>query len=323
MPQLSAASRIVSRACFLVPTNRIVPPRPASSPANSCALCSSRSVFCRSMMWIPPRSPWMKRRILGFQRRVWWPKWTPASSSSLMPISVAKESAPLWCVLAPPAASRDPGRLARAGPLRFLPTRVRQRSPERIVVPELKRGGLEAASLYISVPVWPSGDWLPYRYVERATQVNGWFGLAKLHFPRERMPKHQQRRVEELAVQAEPAAARGAPVGGVAADRVVDRRQVGPDLVGAASLEPDPQQGGARQAPDDLEVGDRGARHVRAGRHQRPSLPIAPQRRVDRAALGVGVAAHEGQVLAPHLAPLQLRLQRPVGGLGLGDHEQT
>ena len=34
---------------------------------------------------MPPRSPKMKRRILGFQRRVWWPKWTPASSSSLIP----------------------------------------------------------------------------------------------------------------------------------------------------------------------------------------------------------------------------------------------
>src|SRR5215210_6211483 len=31
---------------------------------------------------MPPRSMWMKRRIFGFQRRVWWPKWTPASSSS-------------------------------------------------------------------------------------------------------------------------------------------------------------------------------------------------------------------------------------------------
>src|SRR3954451_20167083 len=29
----------------------------------------------------------MKRRILGFQRRVWWPKWTPASSSSRIPTS--------------------------------------------------------------------------------------------------------------------------------------------------------------------------------------------------------------------------------------------
>src|SRR5215208_7958043 len=31
---------------------------------------------------MPDRSVKMKRRILGFQRRVWWPKWTPASSSS-------------------------------------------------------------------------------------------------------------------------------------------------------------------------------------------------------------------------------------------------
>ena len=27
--------------------------------------------------------------IFGFQRRVWWPKWTPASSRSLMPTLVA------------------------------------------------------------------------------------------------------------------------------------------------------------------------------------------------------------------------------------------
>jgi len=33
---------------------------------------------------MPPRSPKMKRFIFGFQRRVWWPKWTPASKSSRM-----------------------------------------------------------------------------------------------------------------------------------------------------------------------------------------------------------------------------------------------
>ena len=32
-------------------------------------------------MWIPLRSAKMNGFILGFQRRVWWPKWTPASSS--------------------------------------------------------------------------------------------------------------------------------------------------------------------------------------------------------------------------------------------------
>ena len=39
------------------------------------------TVWARSMMWIPLRSAKMNGRILGFQRRVWWPKWTPASSS--------------------------------------------------------------------------------------------------------------------------------------------------------------------------------------------------------------------------------------------------
>ena len=33
-------------------------------------------------MWIPLRSAKMNGRILGFQRRVWWPKWTPASRSA-------------------------------------------------------------------------------------------------------------------------------------------------------------------------------------------------------------------------------------------------
>ena len=33
------------------------------------------------MMWIPLRSAKMYGFIFGFQRRVWWPKWTPASSS--------------------------------------------------------------------------------------------------------------------------------------------------------------------------------------------------------------------------------------------------
>ena len=33
---------------------------------------------------MPPRSSKMKRFIFGFQRRVWWPKCTPASSSSFM-----------------------------------------------------------------------------------------------------------------------------------------------------------------------------------------------------------------------------------------------
>jgi hypothetical protein len=44
MPDFSAASFTASRACFFVPTKRIVPPRPATFAANSCADASSRSV---------------------------------------------------------------------------------------------------------------------------------------------------------------------------------------------------------------------------------------------------------------------------------------
>src|SRR5436190_21834267 len=45
----------------------------------------------------------MKRRIFGFQRRVWWPKWTPASSSCFMVTTATGLS--LGCDLGPPRPS--------------------------------------------------------------------------------------------------------------------------------------------------------------------------------------------------------------------------
>jgi hypothetical protein len=42
------------------------------------------NVFSRLMMWILLRWPKMYGAILGFQKRVWCPKWTPASSISRM-----------------------------------------------------------------------------------------------------------------------------------------------------------------------------------------------------------------------------------------------
>jgi hypothetical protein len=59
MPVFSAHSSIESRACFFVPTKRILPPRPAISAQKSVALLSSFSVWRRSMTWMPSRSPWM------------------------------------------------------------------------------------------------------------------------------------------------------------------------------------------------------------------------------------------------------------------------
>src|SRR5919202_3169844 len=53
---------------------------------------------------MPPRSVKMKRRILGFQRRVWWPKWTPASSSSRM--ETTDIDVPFWLLA---VCRRGPG----------------------------------------------------------------------------------------------------------------------------------------------------------------------------------------------------------------------
>src|SRR6266851_5513684 len=90
MPQRFASSATASWAWRLVPRKRMVLPLPLCSLTNRAASRNSFNVFCRSMMWIPLRSPKMYSFILGFQRRVWWPKWTPASSSSFIVISTAK-----------------------------------------------------------------------------------------------------------------------------------------------------------------------------------------------------------------------------------------
>ena len=65
----------------------------------------------------------------------------------------------------------------------------------------------------------------------------------------------------------------GTSVDGVARHRQVDRRQVDADLMRAAGLEPDPQQGVATQQLIDLEVRQRVARRVGVER-----LAIVPRR---------------------------------------------
>ena len=46
-------------------------------------------------MWILLRSPKMKGAIFGFQKRVWCPKWTPASSICRMD-TPDMEKSPVW-----------------------------------------------------------------------------------------------------------------------------------------------------------------------------------------------------------------------------------
>src|SRR3990172_7114315 len=81
MPAGVASWATGSWACFFVPMNRTGSPRATVSRTKSRAASSRWAGWARSMIWIPLRSAKMNGRILGFQRRVWWPKWTPASSS--------------------------------------------------------------------------------------------------------------------------------------------------------------------------------------------------------------------------------------------------
>jgi hypothetical protein len=128
--------------------------------------------------------------------------------------------------------------------------------------------------------------------------------------------------MQKLALEIQASAARSTPVLGVSADRMADSGQVSADLVRAPRLQPEAQQRGRRQALDRLEMGDGVARPVAAGGHHGAAAPVASDRGVDRAGLGVHAARDEGQVLAAHLARAQLGGQRGVGLLGLRHDEQ-
>src|SRR5687767_7863424 len=74
---------MVSRACRLVPTNRMRLPCEATSARYFLARSSPRIVSRTSMMWMRLRRAYIYGRIFGFQRLERWPKWTPDSTNSL------------------------------------------------------------------------------------------------------------------------------------------------------------------------------------------------------------------------------------------------
>jgi len=78
-------AEVVQDGCQIATGGPVVSPDVSSgatvSLTNSRATSRRWTVWARSMMWIPLRSAKMNGFIFGFQRRVWWPKWTPASSS--------------------------------------------------------------------------------------------------------------------------------------------------------------------------------------------------------------------------------------------------
>ena len=137
--------------------------------------------------------------------------------------------------------------------------------------------------------------------------------------PGHRVREGQPRRVQELALEAQ---APRRPVLGVADDRVIDGPQVRADLVRAPRLQAHAQQRGARQRLLELEVRHRRARVVGVGRHPRAHAPVAPQRRVDRAAARGRAPLDQRQVLARDRPRLQRVAQRAVHGLRARHHEQ-
>src|SRR5207248_11703955 len=102
IPQRGAPTPTHSCACFLVPMNSTIRPPPTTSLTQFESSSSDLTVCCRSMMWIPLRAVKMYRFILGFQRLVWCPKWTPASRSCLSVTSGMRND--LLFLLPPPSS---------------------------------------------------------------------------------------------------------------------------------------------------------------------------------------------------------------------------
>src|ERR1044072_8486364 len=141
---------------------------------------------------MPPRSVKMNRFIFGFQRRVWWPKWTPASRRSFM--ATTGMSRPFLGSVVVRRRGCDGDRAGRPPPISPL-------------------AGLRFLAL----------EW--YRLAERA-QDGGEVGRERRldvdPLPGERVREREAGGVEELAGQAWV----GDAVDGVADDRQADRGEV-------------------------------------------------------------------------------------------------
>src|SRR5438128_1488726 len=243
---------------------------------------------------MPPRSVKMKRRILGFQRRVWWPKWTPASSSSRM--ETTDISIPFgWRV----CCRRGPdGTGVRRTPAP--PPVLRRRVG--IGKPVNRSGGLLAGAFECGHEVAR----------KRRFRQHGLGG--------EGMLEREARGVEELALEAElvrPAVDR------IARDGEVDRREVHPDLMRAPRLEADIEECIPREELHDLEVRNGVPRRLRVERVPQWIAAVAADRCLDPPAAGPRTAHDECAVLPLERAPAHEGLEPPMRLVGARDDHQA
>ena len=83
---LSAQSLIITWACFFVPTNKQFPPLETFSVTKLIASISFSWVLTKLIIWVPFFFEWIYSVIWGFHFLTVWPKWDPASNSSLIDI---------------------------------------------------------------------------------------------------------------------------------------------------------------------------------------------------------------------------------------------
>src|SRR6478672_4330776 len=206
---------------------------------------------------MPARSPKMNRRIFGFQRRVWCPKCTPASSSSRMVIA-ATVGPPMVVVAglrraaptepATPAPPSEASRARRFGvseggrlPPGSLPARrlCASRCNAQGLALDIARCNVKGQTPRVAFSAAGSG--LLQRFGQFGGQVAGQVDAVAVG----RMGEAETGCVQELAAEAD-LAARDA-VQGVAQDRMADCREVHADLVRAARLELQTEQARIRQ----------------------------------------------------------------------------
>src|SRR2546425_901689 len=123
---------------------------------------------------------------------------------------------------------------------------------------------------------------------------------------------------------AAPGPRRGFPaaVEPIADDRVADEAQVDTDLVRAAGFRMDLQEGDRPEAGADA-VERAGGPPIVAHGHLHASLRVAPDGTLDEPAWPLRPAPHERLVRLLDRARLELVGERPVRGVGLGDHQDT
>ena len=224
----------------------------------------------------------------------------------------------------PAGRCADPGRFARAGPRRarsgvdFRRPRIDTQGFRRRVVtghtgrpslplPPVVRPGLkgnEAARkpprFLFSASVWPSGDWLPFRYVERATQIHGGFGLAGQIFPGEWVTKRQGRWRAGIGAKAQAARRRPRRRSGRRRRPGGRSRRGVRGSGGSAPSRAARCRRVVRGSASSTRKWVTAARATVAARgDDRSPRPVAAERRVDRAALGVRMTRDEREVLAP------------------------